>query len=68
MMLYKTPIENYILVKKTKAIVGRFEETAVTNWTLSKTNPFAVHSFRILSSSSSVTVLVSTTLYTMALL
>ena len=59
------PAANYqdsCFVKKTKAIVGRLEEAEVTNWMLSKTNPFAVHSFSILSSSSSVTVLVSMTL------
>ena len=52
----------HFFVKKTNAIVGRLEETEVTNWMLSKTKPFAVHSFSILSSSSSVTTLVSTTL------
>ena len=56
------------LVKKKNAIVGLLEVTKVTNWMLSNAYPFAVHSFRIFSSSSSVTVLVSTTLYGMAVL
>jgi hypothetical protein len=48
--------------KKRKAMTGLLDDTAVTNWIESNEYPVPVHSFRIRSISSSVTVLVSTTL------
>ena len=42
---------------------GRFELSRIAKWKPSKLQPFATHSFRIRSSSSSATLLVSTTLY-----
>ena len=64
----KRPHALLFFVKKRKAITGLREESAFTNWMLSKTYPFPVHSFTMRSSSSSVTELVSTTLYSMALI
>ena len=48
--------------KVTKAIAGRFEESRIANCIISKHQPAAVHSFRIFSSDSALTSLVSTTL------
>ena len=48
--------------KVTKAMPGRFEASRMANWMPSRVQPWAVHSLRIDSSASSVTVLVSTTL------
>jgi hypothetical protein len=44
-------------------MLGRFEASRIANWMFSSVQPLPVHSFRIASSSSSLTVLVSTTLY-----
>jgi hypothetical protein len=49
-------------VKVTKAIAGRFEASRIANWIVSSVQPFPVHSFRMRSSSTSETSLVSTTL------
>ena len=50
------------LVKVRNAIAGRFDESRMANCMVSKVQPCSVHSFRIFSSSSSHTLLVSTTL------
>jgi hypothetical protein len=50
------------LVKVRNAIAGRFDESRMANCMASKVQPRSVHSFRIFSSSSSHTLLVSTTL------
>ena len=52
--------------KKINAILGRRDDSDVTKWMLSNWYPRPVHSFTIFSISSSVTVLVSITLYAMA--
>jgi hypothetical protein len=49
-------------------MVGLRDDAEVTNWIDSKAYPFAVHSFKTRSISSSVTVLISTTLYAMAVI
>jgi hypothetical protein len=46
----------------TKAIAGRFEDSRIAKFIASSLQPRAVHSFRICSSATSVTSLVSTTL------
>ena len=42
-------------VKITKAMLGRFEDSRIANWMVSSVQPLPVHSFRIVSSSSSLT-------------
>ena len=54
-------------IKVTKAIAGRFEESRIANCIISKRQPCALHSFRIFSSDSALTSLVSTTLYRVAM-
>lgn len=53
----------FSLVNIKKAIDGRLEASRTTKWILSKDHSLPTHSLMILSNSSSVTLLVSTTLY-----
>ena len=58
----RSPARAASRVKVTKAIAGRFEESRIANWIVSSRPALPVHSFRMRSSSTSVTSLVSTTL------
>jgi len=53
-------------VKKRYAIAGRCDPSRITKWIDWKLQPFAVRSFRVLASVSSVTGATSTTSYRMA--